>query len=293
MASAILLLVALFAQFPSAVPQPQPDSPIRLTLRLTDGRLQFRPGEIIPIELEFSSATQKRFTVDGATYDRSGRLTIDEFVIDRIDDVSDPMLDYFGSIGGYIGGGIRGMGVLGEKPFTVKLELNEWFRFDKPGRYTLAVKSRRVTDESVTPHAVVPVESNTVSFEILPRDATWEASELESARRIIDAKQPPLGARAGCRMMRFLGTEAAAMRNDPPLRRGHRSRMRLRLHGRPVQRGRPGGSRAGDGRRPSRGGSGGDRQLPAHVVNAVRLPPASRIPAGADARDEGTTRRWR
>ena len=211
MASAILLLVALFAQFPSAVPQPQPDSPIRLTLRLTDGRLQFRPGEIIPIELEFSSATPKRFTVDGATYDRSGRLTIDEFVIDRIDDVSDPMVDYFGSIGGYIGGGIRGMGVIGEKPFTVKLELNEWFRFDKPGTYTLAVTSRRVTDESVTPHAVVPVESNTVSFEILPRDATWEASELESARRIIDAKQPPLDARAGCRMTRFLGTESAAM----------------------------------------------------------------------------------
>jgi hypothetical protein len=210
MPSAILLLVALFAQSPGAVPHPQPDSPIRLTLRLVDGRLQFRPGEIIAIELEFSSATTRRFTVDGATYDRSGRLTIDEFVIDRIDDLSDPMLDYFASSGGHIGGGIRSMGRLGEKPFTVKLELNDWFRFDKPGRYTLAVKSRRVTDESVTPQAVVPVESNTASFEILPRDATWEASELERARRIIDAK-PPLDARAGCRMMRFLGTEAAAM----------------------------------------------------------------------------------
>ena len=193
MASAILLLVALFAQFPRAFPQPQPDSPIRLTLRLTDGRLQFRPGEIIPIELEFSSATPKRFTVDGATGDRSGRLTIDDFVIDRIDDVSDPMLDYFGSMGGSIGGGIRGIGVLGEKPFTVKLELNEWFRFDKPGTYTLAVKSRRVTDESVTPHAAVPVESNTVTFEILPGDATWEASELETARRALISR--PLGAR--------------------------------------------------------------------------------------------------
>jgi len=210
-ASAVLLIVALFAQFPSAGPQPQPDSPVRLTLRLTDGRLQFRPGEIIPIELEFSSASTKRFTVDGVTYDRSGRLTTDEFVIDRIDDVSDPMLDYFGSFGGHIGGGIRGMGVLGEKPFTVKLELNEWFRFDKPGRYALAVKSRRVTDESVAPPAVIPVESNTITFEILPRDASWEVSEFERARRLIDAKQPPLGARAGCRMMRFLGTEAAAM----------------------------------------------------------------------------------
>jgi hypothetical protein len=120
------------------------------------------------------------------------------------------MLDYFGSIGGSMGGGLRGIGVLGEKAFTVKLELNEWFRFDKPGIYTLAVKSRRVTDESVTPHAVIPVESNTVSFEILPRSATWEAAELETACRIVDAKPLPLGARAGCRMMRFLGTEDAA-----------------------------------------------------------------------------------
>jgi hypothetical protein len=203
LASAILLLLAVLAQSAAA--------PVGLTLRLPDGRRQFRPGEIIPVELEFSSATPKRFTVDGATYDRSGRLTIDEFVIDRIDDVSDPMLDYFGSSGGSIGGGIRGIGILGEEPFRVKLELNEWFRFDKPGMYTLAVKSGRVTDESVTPHAVVRVESNTVSFEILPRDEIWEASELETARRIPDSNRPSLDARAGCRMMRFLGTEAAAM----------------------------------------------------------------------------------
>lgn len=211
MALAAFFLSSVLAQLTAAALQPVPAAPVTLTLRLADQRQQFRPGEVIPVGLEFSSATAKRFTVDGATYDRSGRLTIDEFVIDRIDDVSDPMLDYFGSIGGYIGGGIRTMGVLGERPFAVKLELNEWFRSDKSGRYTVAVKSRRVTDEAVTPHAVVPVESNTVSFEILPRDATWEASQLESARRIIDAKQPPLGARAGCRMMRFLGTHAAAM----------------------------------------------------------------------------------
>lgn len=217
MALATFLLFSVLAQLtaaasaPRVAPQLVTAAPVALTLRFADQRRQFRPGEVIPIELEFSSTTPKRFTADGATYDRSGRLTIDEFVIDRIDDVSDPMLDYFGSIGGYIGGGLRGMGVLGERPFTVKLELNEWFRFDKPGMYTLAVKSRRVTDESVTPPAVVPVESNTVSFEILLRDATWEASELETARRIVDANQPPLGARAGCRMMRFLGTEAAAM----------------------------------------------------------------------------------
>jgi hypothetical protein len=207
--SAISLLLAVLAQVTAA--PPQPSASITLTLRLGDGRRQFRPGELIPIELEFTSATPRRFSVDGATYDRSGRLTIDEFVIDRIDDVSDPLLDFFGSIGGYIGGGIRGIGVLGLEPYTVKLELNDWFRFDKPGPYTLSVRSDRVQDESATPHAVVRVESNTVSFEILPRDAAWEAAAFDTARRIVDASQPRGNAREGCRMLRFLGTDAAAV----------------------------------------------------------------------------------
>jgi hypothetical protein len=189
----------------------QSSASVTLTVRIADGRTQFRPGEIIPIELEFNSATPKRFAVDGATYDRSGRLTIDRFSIDRIDEISDPMLDYFGSVGGYIGGGLRGTGVLGEKPFIVTLELNEWFRFDKPGVYRLSVTSQRVTDESAGPRAVMPVDSNTVSFEIVPADPAWQAAALEDARRIADAPSWSPGARTGCRTMRFLGTEAAAM----------------------------------------------------------------------------------
>ena len=215
MAFAVHLLFAVLAQVsaagaaPAVRPPPVTAAPVTLTLRLADQRRQFRPGEAIPVELEFTSATTGRYSVDGATYDRSGRLTIDEFVIDRIDEVSDPLLDFFGS-GGGIGGGIRGIGVLGEKPYTVKLELNDWFRFDTPGTYTLAVKSRRVTDESIRPSVVIPVESNPVSFEILPRSEAWEAAQLETARRLVEA-QPFQDARAGCRMLRYLGTEDAAM----------------------------------------------------------------------------------
>jgi hypothetical protein len=206
----VLLLQLAFAVSLAPVPGQEPSGTVTLTLRLADGRRQFRPGETIPIELEFSSAIPKRFSVDGATYDRSGRLTIDEFTIDRIDEVTDPTLDYFAAAGGSIGGGLRSIGVLGEKPFIVKLELNDWFRFEKTGVYRLSVKSRRVTDETVTPHTVFPVESNTVSFEILARDPDWEASELEAARQAVDAKSALFGARPGCRKMRFLATETAA-----------------------------------------------------------------------------------
>jgi hypothetical protein len=176
---------------------------VTLVVRIADGRRQFRPGEIIPIELEFNSSVPERFVVDGATYDRSGRLTIDEFRIEPNDAVTDPMLDYFASLGGSIGGGLRTMGVLGEKPFTVRLELNAWFRFDEPGTYHLSVDSRRVTVEAhagVLPRAVVPVQSNTVSFEVLPRDRSWEAAELKTALELLDSKVSDLDRQKGCRI---------------------------------------------------------------------------------------------
>jgi hypothetical protein len=182
-------------------------------VRVADGRRQFRPGEIIPIELEFDSRIPKRFVVDGRTYDRSGRLTIDEFRVEPNDAVADPLLDYFAAHSGYIGGGLGSEGVLGDKPVTVKLNLNDWFRFDNAGTYTLSVRSARVTDETQAPttrRAPVPVDSNTVSFEILPRDPEWEAIEFDAATQIIlDSGTTDLDARKGCRMLRFLATDNA------------------------------------------------------------------------------------
>lgn len=191
---------------------PQASVPVTLTLRIPDGRRQFRPGEIIPIELEFESSVPKRFVVDGATYDRSGRLTVDELHIEPLDSVIDPMLDYFAANSGYIGGGIRSKGVLGESPFTVRLELNEWFRFDRPGLYTFSVRSHRVTDNlqgSSTIPRVVPVESNRVSFEILERDRDWEAAELAAALSILNGPSSDSDPRKGCRMLQALATDAA------------------------------------------------------------------------------------
>ena len=139
---------SLFAQDAS-----RPANPVTLTLRLDSDQRQFRPGEVIPIELEFDSSIPKRFIVDNATYDHSGRLSIDDYRIEPNDAVTDPMLDYFGSIGGWMGGGLTSFGRLGEKPFTVRVDLNEWFRFDRPGIYRVTVTSHRVSDESAGPRA--------------------------------------------------------------------------------------------------------------------------------------------
>lgn len=198
------------AQHSTATTSVTATAAVTLVLRMADGRRQFRPGETIPIELEFKSAVPRRFVVDGATYDRSGRLTLDQFRIEPDDRVVDPMLDYFASIGGTIGGGIRRIDVLGDEPVVVALELNDWFRVDVPGTYWLSVRTQRVTDEAArgTTPSIVPVESNAVSFEILPRDPEWEAAEVGAALRILDGSNRD-DRRKGCRMLRFLANDAA------------------------------------------------------------------------------------
>lgn len=186
--------------------------PVNLTLRIAGGQTRFHTGEIVPIELEFTSQVPNRFVLNNATYDRSGRLTIDEFRVEPIDRVNDPLLDYFASAAGFAGGGGFGMPVLGDRPTVVKLELNEWFRFDQPGTFRLSVRSRRVTDDAATNtdrREPLVVDSNAITFEIVPADQDWAAATIASALELLNSSGPRSTPREGCRMLRFLATDAA------------------------------------------------------------------------------------
>jgi hypothetical protein len=212
-----VLLLSLGWLFPSDPTRQQQSprsatAPVTLTLRIAGGQIRFHTGEIIPIELVFTSQSPNRFVLDSATYDRSGRLTLDEFHVEPIDRVSDPLLDYFAAAAGFIGGGIRGMPVLNDQPTIVKLELNEWFRFDHPGTYRLSVRSRRVTDDAGAGKASrqpLVIDSNVVTFEIVPGDPDWASATLASALRILNSTGAHAEPREGCRMLRFLATDAA------------------------------------------------------------------------------------
>jgi hypothetical protein len=210
--SLLLCVLGLVAGVPlhSQTP-PQPAAEVvTLTLRVPDGARQFRIGEIIPLELEFASAVSARYYVDGATYDRSGRLLLEQFQIEPTAGTSDPLLDYFAQAA-FIGGGLRSRHALGGQPVRIRLELNEWVRFDRPGRYRVSVRSSRVTDESRMEEgraAEVPVQSNAIEVEVLEASPDWQRETYANARAILDGS----GAderRRGCRMLRFLGTEAA------------------------------------------------------------------------------------
>jgi hypothetical protein len=73
---------------------------VELTIRFADGRPRFRQGEIVTLELAFTSRKVKAYGLDNRSYDRSGRLDLDVISVDPRPGVVDPLYDYYRSIFG-------------------------------------------------------------------------------------------------------------------------------------------------------------------------------------------------
>ncbi len=175
-------------------------SDLHFRLGTTAGARKFHRGERIPLTLEFWSDSPDKYKLNGATYDRSGRLPTEEFVLDR-DDVADPYVDYFatGVLGGIVGG-LRGNPVLDTKPYRIELNLNDWFRFDRAGTYRVYLKSHRLSrertaldlsagesDRKTIQFAAV---SNLLEVRILPDDPAWTESKLREIESVLVQPEP-------------------------------------------------------------------------------------------------------
>ena len=201
-----------FVQEHNAKHAQNPDG-LSFTAAFKNNQKQFHQGETLNLELSFSSSTPSTYALSTASYDRSGRLEIDSFVVDRTDSAVDPLDDYFHSyLFGFMGGGLYSSAELSNKPHVITTELNEWLRFDKPGRYRLYVVSHRVSKMKVkgdtfggTGQVAV---SNVIEFEILPPDKKWSAQKLNETLTLL--AKPDSDHRPACRTLRFLGTTAAA-----------------------------------------------------------------------------------
>src|ERR1041384_1991529 len=188
---------------------------VEFTLRLADGKTKFRQGEIIRLELVFSSSTSGKYTLNNRSYDRSGRLEMDDFHLSPADGFVDPLHDYFyeSVYGGFMMGGLFSTPKLEAKPVVITEELNEWFRFDRPGRYRLYVSSPRIGkglyDFNSKPLAA---PSNMAEFEIMPADREWLKQKLAEINEALDgqSKVQDQARRSVCRQLRFLGSEDAA-----------------------------------------------------------------------------------
>ncbi len=212
-----LLLVKVAVAQPFSEPPPI-DPAVQLHLSVADNGREFHIGEIIPIKLAFHSRVRERYEVDQAQYDRSGRMNYEHFGVTPSDGAVDPLAEYYSS-GTHMGGGLRGFAFLTGKPWSIRLNLNEWVLFTKPGEYKLKVSSKRVSVvDPASPFGTsrITATSNEITLKILPRDPPWEKRTLEAAvaksktnsvAKLDDRDDSP--ARRAMETLRFLGTPEA------------------------------------------------------------------------------------
>lgn len=173
-------------------------SDLHFRLQTAGGARSFRPGERIPLALTFWSDSPAKYKLDAGTDDRSGRLASEQFILDR-DDVADPYRDYFASGVMYsMMGGLRSFPVLAKEPVTIELNLNEWFRFDRPGTYHLYLKSKRLTRERALGESgertvSFAAVSNMLEIVIAPDDPDWAAAKLREIEAVLAQPEPEWG----------------------------------------------------------------------------------------------------
>ena len=191
-----------------------------LQLRVSTKASVYRQGELIPLELSFTSKAADRYQVNMATYDRSGRMGYEKFLVEPQDAAADPLAVYFKSASGLLGGGITNFKFLSDSAYVVRLDLNEWVRFDSPGHYRVTVTSCRVSDAPGNMNfykgVIQDLKSNSIELEVVAPDSPWQDAQLKKI--LVDLDQPSKpgpflteSRAAALRALRYLGSPDAAV----------------------------------------------------------------------------------
>jgi hypothetical protein len=193
------------------------DPNVTLQLSIASDRTEFYIGETIPLHLAFSSAVKNHYQINMALYDRSGRMSYEQFHLSPSGGTVDPLA---GRLGGS-GGGITSFQFLTPAPWSITLNLNEWVRFTQPGEYHLGITSNRVcVKDSFEPSGLshVTARSNEITLKIIPATKEWQTQVLASAVAVLDQPPPPKpeerekdakARRQALETLRFLGTPDA------------------------------------------------------------------------------------
>ncbi len=200
--------------------------PKAVSFTISATKSQFYSGELIPLQISFTSTEPKSFSVDTRLQDRVGRLNYtEEFLVDPAALAEDPLRGLPGERGG-MGGLSGGPILLSAKPCTLEKLLNEWVRFRKPGKYRIAVLSRRVTQVTDPTRSEYylrthqrgnPLElvSNILTLDIAPAPTAWVKEQISEAANVLDGPVDPnqdawQQRLRAARVLRFLDSPEAA-----------------------------------------------------------------------------------
>ncbi|HLM55056.1 MAG TPA: hypothetical protein VK422_02950 [Pyrinomonadaceae bacterium] len=148
---------------------------VRVTLSLAGGKAVYRAGEPVRLVLSFTSE-REGFAVNTTTTKPAS--PIDQLVVAPEAGLA-RWLDEYSGAHRYSPDYASVMQLKG-KPVTVELVANDWFRFDRPGRYTARVKTFRALPAGRPPtlEGLIILTTNEVSFEVVAMSAEEEAQEV-------------------------------------------------------------------------------------------------------------------
>lgn len=178
----LLLTIVLFA-FPSLVFSQNGDVEARLSL--ADGKTVYRMGEPIRLVLSFTAAR------DGYKLEQTAAgvpLSLDDVILSPHLGVFDWAYEYQDGKRYYDDVSIPAK--LSAAPTSVELPLNNFVRFDKPGRYSVRVKTQRVTTGNFGEknYSQLSLITNEVSFEVKEMSEAEESQEVKRLSALLDAK---------------------------------------------------------------------------------------------------------
>jgi hypothetical protein len=96
---------------------------------------------------------------------------------------------------GFAGSILSSIGFLGSEPVTQRLELGDWYRFQKPGHYAVMVRSGEISRakraEESGGREQLSLESDPLEFDVVATDPAWSMSELAEIERTLENKEDP------------------------------------------------------------------------------------------------------
>lgn len=165
------------------------ESPVAVKLTLANGKDVYRSGETVGLVLSFSTDLPGyKVQGDQGTY-------LEKVVISPQSGVFDWKTDFYGGEERPSDG--SGFSVLGNVPTEVKISLNDYYRFDAPGKYTVRLITKRLRKDKAGGGLFdfedpTEITTNVVSFEIKPMtDAEEEAEAKRLGSAIESAKGMP------------------------------------------------------------------------------------------------------
>lgn len=180
---------------------------VEVQLSLADGKTVYRTGE--PIRLVMS------FTTSGDGYVLNTTTTkpaspVDQILVAPDSKVSHWLDEYSGSF--RYAPDYMSLTGLSSTPSRVELAINDWVRFDQPGRYTVRVKTNRVMRQrdNRSSGAPVPLTTNEVSFEVKPMSEAEEAQEVSRLSSLLDVTRDLRGEEKLAEELSYLTGDVAA-----------------------------------------------------------------------------------